>query len=71
MLALTIPQVLAYVGAGQQLVQAGVMTVQAIRDLIKGNHPELPEADLNAMCASIASGAARHEALAHADAGGS
>ncbi len=65
-----IAQVVALVLAGQQLVASGVATLESIRDFIKSIKPGIAEADLNAICDGIAVGAARHKALAVADAGG-
>lgn len=66
---LAIPQILAWVQAGQLLVSTGVATIQTIRTWIKGQHGAMSDADLDAICDAVASGAARHKALAQADAG--
>ncbi len=66
---MTIQQALAWANAGQQLVIVGIATVENIRAWIKSLHPNISEADLNAILDSIAAGASRHKTLADADAG--
>lgn len=60
-------QVLAFVGAAQQIVGVGIATVAQVRAFFKTLRPDVTDADLNAICDAIAAGAARHEALANAD----
>ena len=66
---MSLQQILAWVMAGQQLVGVGAATVDQIRGWIKAGASQLSEADLNAILAAIAQGAARHKALADADLG--
>lgn len=65
---MTIPAVIAWIQLGQQLVAAGSVTVATIRSWIATAHAGTSDADLNAICDAISSGAARHKALAQADA---
>lgn len=66
---LTIPQIFAIVAAGEQLVATGVATVQGFQAWLKSLQPGLTDADLNAIAEQIKLGAARHKAIALADAG--
>lgn len=69
-MALSIPQILAWVQAGQTLVSVGAATIANIRAWMAAQHPGLSDVDLNAICDAIIAGATRHKALADADAGG-
>ncbi len=60
--------ILTWVSVGQQLVGAGIATVNTVKTWIKSLHPGLTDEDLNAICAEISRGAIRHRALADADA---
>lgn len=68
-MVLTIAQIAAWIAAGQQLVAVGVATAENIKTWIKALHPDLSDADLNAILDAIVAGASRHKALADADAG--
>jgi hypothetical protein len=67
--AITIPQVIAWIQAGQTLITVGAATIANIRTWMAAQHQGLTDADLNAICDAIVAGASRHEALANADAG--
>lgn len=67
---ITVQQALTWVQIGQQAVQAGIATIDAIKTWIQGQHPGMSDADLNAILDTISAGAARHQALANADAAG-
>ncbi len=64
---MTVAQILAWVQAGQVLVNASAMTVAAVRAWIAQQNPAMTDADLNALCAAIIAGATAHKALADAD----
>ncbi len=66
---MTLQQALTWVSVGQQLVSVGIATYANIQGWIKALHPGVSDADLNAILDAIVTGAARHQALANADAG--
>lgn len=66
---MTVLQALAWIQAGQTLLTAGVATAQNIRTWIAAQHAGLSEAELNGILETVSAGAARHQALANADAG--
>jgi len=68
---MTIAAALAWIEFGQKLVTVGAATVAEIRQFIGSQNGTLTPADLDAICDHIAAGAAKHAALATADAGGS
>lgn len=65
---MSLQQALVWVQIGQQLMTVGIATAEQIRTFIKAVHPNLSDADLNAILDTITAGATRHRALADADA---
>lgn len=66
---MNVQQVIAWVQAGQLLVSVGAATVETIRGWVKGQNPDMTDAELNTILDAVIAGAAAHKALADADAG--
>ena len=66
---MTLTQMIAWVQAGQLLINAGVATVATIRAWISSQHAGMTDAQLNDICDAIIAGATAHKRTADLDTG--